>query len=268
MSFREGLEAFLILILIFRFLTKTENQHLNRSVIYGFISSIVFSLVFGGLLFIIGSQFDNLDEIGKVWESIISIVAVGFVTSFIIWMIRHGDGIKSYVESKTAFRLTKKGIYIISFVLVGREGVEIALFSFAGQYHYLSVVIGIFLAMIVALGIFFSLFRINISVLFKITLLYIIIQVGYLLGYGIHEGLSALNSTGYLESNSFLLTKAYDMSNTVLNHKEGIIGLPLNILVGWYSKPEWTQLFAQYTFTIYLLLYWLSYNRKKSKLSV
>ena len=272
MSFREGLEAFLIIVLIFKFLEKTDNKHLKRGVIYGFISGLVFSSITGFLLFFVGGQLKKMDEIGKLWESIASLIAVGLVTSFIVWMIKHGSEIKKYVEHKIAINLTKLGIFIVSFILITREGVEIAIFSFAGQYHYQSIIIGIIISLLLSLTIYFSLFKVRISLIFKITLLYLIIQAGYLLGYGLHEGLSVLKSFGYIASNNILLLKAFDLSKTILNHKEGLIGLPLNVLFGWYSKPEWIQFIIQYLFTIIFLYYWFIYatnsNLHKRKLSL
>jgi len=265
MSFREGLEAFLILVLIFKFLEKTSNKHLNRSVFGGFVFSVLFSLIVGFLLFTIGAQFKKMDAVGKLWESIASLVAVGLVTSFIIWMFQRGGEIKKYVENKTAANLTKIGMFVVSFVLISREGVEIAIFSFAGQYHYFSIIIGVLTSMIVAVAIYFSLVKISVSSLFKITLLYLIIQAGYLFGYGLHEGLSALGSLGYIDSSSLLFVKAFDLSKTILNHKTGIIGLPLNILLGWYSKPEWVQFFVQYIFTAVFLSYWYKTNKNHLK---
>lgn len=256
MSFREGLEAFLILTLILKFLEKTGNKHLNRSAIYGFISSVLFSLVIGFLLFKIGSLLKNMDAVGKLWESTASLIAVGLVSSFIIWMIKHGSELKQYIENKTSINLSKYGIYIVSFVLIAREGVEIAIFSFAGNYHFISIISGLIIALIITTGIYFSLVKINISFLFRITLFYLIIQAGYLLGYGLHEGLSALKELNILDANSILLVKLFDLSKTIFNHKEGFLGLPLNVLLGWYSKPEWIQFLLQYFFTIILLIYW------------
>ncbi|MFA6271598.1 MAG: FTR1 family protein [Patescibacteria group bacterium] len=263
MSFREGLEACLIVVLIFKFLAKTGNQHLNRNVINGAIVAVLFSLVVGYLLFSISIQLDLLDEIGKLWESVASLIAVGTVSVFIVWMIRNGNGIKQYVEDKTAVALTKSGLLTVSFLLIAREGVEIVLFSFAGKYDYISIVIGLVFSATIALAIYYSLVKINIIALFKITLVYIIVQAGYLLGYGVHEGFSALHSAGYIQSENILLSKVFDYSETFMNHKEGIVGLPLNVLFGWYSKPEWLQFIIQYIFTLSLFAYWRFYSKNR-----
>lgn len=264
MSFREGLEALLILVLIFKFLEKTDNKHLNRNVVYGFFASVVFSLIIGFVLYMIGAELKKIDDVGKLWESIASLVAVGLATSFIVWMIKHGNKLKQYVEHKTSVSLTNLGIFLISFIFVAREGVEIVIFSIAGQYNYLAILIGLALSIVVALTVYFSLVKAGITLLFQITLLYLIMQAGYLLGYGIHEGLSALKALGYIASDNILLLKVFDLSKSILGHKEGIIGLPLNVLLGWYSKPEWVQFLAQYSFTTIFLLSWYKHNNRKN----
>ncbi len=261
MSFREGLEAFLILILIIRFLEKTDNKQLHRSVFYGFISSVAFSSVVGYLLYLLGNQLKKMEEIGDLWSSVVSLAAVGLVTSFIIWMIKHGNEIKNFVEQKTAINLTKSGIFFVSFILIAREGVEIAIFSFAGHYQSRAIFTGVIISLALTISIYFSLFKVRISSIFKITLLYLIIQAGYLAGYGIHEGLGVMNSLGYIASDNAIMIKVFDLSHTVLNHKEGLAGLPLNILLGWYSKPEWIQFSIQYILTGSLFIYWFKKNR-------
>lgn len=268
MAFREGLEAFLILALILKFLDSTHYKRLKINVIYGLGVSIIISLLLGFILKLVGGQFDKMEEIGKLWESLASLLAVGLIASFIVWMINHGSQIKKYVELKTSLNLTPIGIFIISLILIAREGVEIAIFTFAGQYQAISIVSGITLALLVSLAIYSSLFKISLNKIFQLTLIYLIIQAGYLFGYGIHEGLSALNALGFMADNNIFLVKLFDLSKTIFNHKEGIIGLPLNILFGWHAKPEWIQFTAQYLLTFGLFFHWFSNNKKQQKLII
>ena len=61
-----------------------------------------------------------------------------------------------------------------------------------------------------------------------------------------------------------LLVKAFDLSGTLLDHKTGALGLPLYVLLGWYSKPEILQFAAQYLYTGLMLWYWRRVSRKNS----
>jgi len=98
--------------------------------------------------------------------------------------------------------------------------------------------------------------KVNLRILFNITLAYLILQAGFLLGYGIHEGLSALGSMNLLSSESPLFIKAFDLSETIFYHKEGLLGLPMYVLFGWYSKPEILQFIMQYLYTGSLFYIW------------
>ncbi len=141
--------------------------------------------------------------------------------------------------------------------MIAREGTEIAIFSFAGKYSVMPVVLGLALSIILVLLINFSLVRVNLKTIFMLTLAYLVIQAGYLFGYSIHEGLSAMKNLGWLQADNPLLTKAFNLSKTMLNHKNGVLGLPLNVTLGWYSKPEWIQLILQYSYTFLLFGYWV-----------
>jgi high-affinity iron transporter len=116
-----------------------------------------------------------------------------------------------------------------------------------------------------AIFIYHSLIKVRIDVIFRITLAYLILQAGYLIGYSLHEGLSAMKGYAFLSKDSLLFSKAFDLSHTMFNHKEGIAGLPLNVLLGWYSKPEWIQFMVQYTYTFGIFIFWFLNNRNEAK---
>ena len=55
---------------------------------------------------------------------------------------------------------------------------------------------------------------------------------------------------------------AFDLSQTPVYIKEGVIGVPLYVTIGWYSKPEWIQFIIQYVYTFAFFGFW--YRTKKS----
>jgi high-affinity iron transporter len=261
MAFREGLEAFLIIVILLKFLDKTNNKELKKNVWHGMSAGVIASFIFGFILLAISSFIGGTDATAKLWESVASFVAVGLITTFIIWMINHGKEIKGHIENKAALNLTKKGIFWIAFVMVAREGAEIAIFSFAGKYTILPVILGLFVSVLLVMLIYHSIVKIKLKTIFTITLAYLILQSGFLLGYSIHEGLSASKALGMIEPENPIFAKAFDLSKTALYHKEGVVGVPLYVLFGWYSKPEWVQFIFQYLYTAGLFFYW--YRKKK-----
>lgn len=256
-SFREGLEAFLIIAILLKFLDKTNNKHIKKSVWNGTFAGVVGSLIFGAILIAISSLIGSADTTAKLWESIASFVAVILITTFIIWMIKHGDQIKKHIENKAALDLTKKGVFLLAMFMVLREGAEIAVFAFAGKYSIFPIAAGVILSIGVVMLVHYSIVKIKLNTLFSVTLAYLILQAGFLLGYSIHEGLSALKSMQAISENNPLFIKAFDLSKTVLNNKEGIVGVPMYVALGWYSKPEWIQFIAQYSYTALFFVYWL-----------
>lgn len=264
MGFREGLEAFLLLVIIFQYLSKTEQDSLKNKVIQGAVIGLIVSVILGLVLNQVSASMGGVATMTKVWESAASFVALALVTLFIIWMIRHGSDMAKHVSGQLSNNLSPIGLLLISFVIIAREGTEIAIFSFAGKYPFSDVAIGLSAALIITILIFRSLIKINLSLLFKITLAYLILQAGFLLGYAIHEGMSSLKGYGILSADSFLFEKAFDFSKTLLNHKAGGLGLPLHVLFGWYSKPEWIQFTVQYLYTILMLSLWYFQHKREA----
>ena len=255
-GFREGLEAFLVVAIALRFLERSGRGDSRRAVWAGAASGLALSFAFGAALFAAADALGGAGRAVKLWESGASIAATLLVGTFIVWMIRHGAEMAGAVERGVAAKAGGLGIAFVILAMVLREGVEIALFAFAGTYPLAGIALGLVGALVLVYLVFASLVRVNLTAIFNATLVYLILQAGFLLGYGIHEGLSALKDSGALDPASPLLAKAFDLSTTILDHKQGPLGLPLYALVGWYSRPEWVQFAAQYLYTFALFGYW------------
>lgn len=262
MGFREGLEAFLIVVIIIQYLNHSNNQSFKNSVYSGAFLGIIASIMLGSGLYFLSSLIKKTDEVAKIWESGTSFIALILITTFIIWMMKHGRNMVDDVQSQVKQNLSKLGLFSISFIMVVREGTEIAIFTFAGNYTLFSILMGISFSLVLALLMYYTLININIKLLFTITLAYLILQAGFLFGYSIHEGLSALKSFSYIDGDHFLFIKVFDFSATILDHKQGIIGLPLYALVGWYSRPEWIQFILQYLYTLGMFGIWKKISQK------
>lgn len=259
-SFREGLEAFLIIAILLQFLDKTNNSSFKKYVFKWAIWWILGSLALWLVLFKISSLVGDTDITAKIWESASSFVVVVLITTFIVWMINNWTKIRENIEKKASLNLSKKWIFLISLFMVLREWVEIAIFSFAGKYSIAPVAIGVWLSVVVVFLIFYSILKVRLNTIFSITLVYLILQSWFLIGYGVHEGLSALKEIWILAESNMLYSKAFNLSDTIFYHKEGVLWMPLYVIFGWYSKPEWIQFIIQYFYTFWLLFYW--YKRK------
>lgn len=263
MAVREGLEAFLIIMVFLQWFRKT-GYHTYIPYVYGGVSlGIGVSLLFGGILWKTTEIFET-ESAAALWESITSIIAVICIVFFIIFMIKHSTNMKQYIEKQTQIHISKLGILGCTTMMIAREGGEISLFSFAGKYQLLSILCGILTAFLIILLISYSLIHIRLSPFLNITLLYLIIQAGFLAGYSVHEFLESIEYFGIIADNSWLLTQAFDLSNTLLDHKTGSIGIPLFIIAGWYDHPQWLQLFVQLSVVGSLCIYWKKFQDRDS----
>jgi len=256
MGFREGLEAFLVITIMIRYLSQSNKHAYKKYVWTGASLGVLLSIVIGFILFLVSKALGNLDSIAKLWESFASFTALLLVTTFIIWMIKNGSDMVREIEDKINIHLSKLGIITLSFVLVAREGAEIAIFTFAGNYSLLSITIGIFFSLVLVILIFYSLIKVNLRTIFNITLAYLILQAGFLFGYSIHEGLSALKDLSYLNPSDPIFNRLFDLSSTIFNHQTGMLGILLYVGFGWYSRPEIIQFVVQYTYTGLIFLFW------------
>lgn len=265
MGFREGLEAFLVVALILRYLTTVGKNELKNKAYMGGLAGVIGSCLLGLCLFLAANALGGVNTLAKVWESGASLIALILVTTFIVWMIRFGNQMTANVNEQVSQNLSAVGIFLIAFAMVMREGTEIAVFTFAGKYSLSAVSIGIGASLGIAFFIYHSLIKVRIDLIFRITLVYLILQAGFLLGYSVHEGLSALKEYMVLSNDNLIFTKAFNFSDTMFNHKNGFVGLPLNVLLGWYSKPEWVQFIIQYAYTVGIFIFWFLNAKKQSK---
>ena len=80
MAFREGLEAFLIIAILIKFLDKTNNKKLKPSVWQGMSAGVAVSVTIGLALMALSSALGGTDNVAKLWESTASIIAVLLIT--------------------------------------------------------------------------------------------------------------------------------------------------------------------------------------------
>jgi high-affinity iron transporter len=268
MGIREGLEAFLIVAIMLEYLNKTKRESDKKYVYtglgFGLVASILFGLILFGLSKFIGDQEGN---IAKLWEFAASFVALVLITTFIYFMLKHKDSIVGEIKNKISTTFSSIAIITLTAVMVAREGAEISLFVFAATEqvsYFVGTLIGVILSGVVTFLIYKSLIRVNLRVIFNITLIYLILQAGFMFGYSFHELFSWLKAEAFLEPTHWVYTKAFDLSDTFLYHKDQPIGIFLFVTIGWYSTPEILQFIIQYLYTGTLLYFFFKISKKKT----
>ena len=267
-TFREALEAALIVTIMITYFRKIGKEDLNKYSYLGAVAAILMSLIVGIVLQVF---YGGLGQVAsELFEGVASLTAVAVLTSMIFWMTKHSKELKGEMESKINQAVTQGelyGITALAFVAVAREGLETVLFlSATFVQDQAGTLIGTVLGILVVLGLSVALMKdtvnLEISKFFKVTSIMLLIFGAGLAGYGVHELIEAGEHSGM--DFGFWGEKPYDINPQVntdgsypVLHEKGVIGSILKALVGFDGNPEWLRIivYLGYWFVIGTYLY-------------
>ncbi|WP_442600017.1 FTR1 family iron permease [Neobacillus sp. D3-1R] len=169
LSFREGLEAALVIGIILVHLTKINRKDLKSTVYFGAIAGLAVSLIGGFIGFNESKEMEEASE--EIFEGIMMFVASGLIAYFILWLHRNNNVTKS-VKDQINKRTSAIGLFILAFLSVFREGIELVIFNLTQVSQDAMTVatgsiLGIALAVIVTIILFKTTVKFNLSILFK-----------------------------------------------------------------------------------------------------
>ena len=142
-SFREGLEAFLIVAIVLAYLAKTGGEKLIPSVHRACIIAI---LGCAGLGFV----FAKIGALTPFWEGTLALTAAVLVISCTVHMLKMGKNMKTEITGAIERAVqnptggAKLAVYMFVLLMIGREGLEAAtmIASLAQSNDSLSLAIG------------------------------------------------------------------------------------------------------------------------------
>ena len=185
---REGFETFLIISVIAAYLAKTGRQQLLRAVAWGVGVSLVVSA--GAGMALAQRGFDPL------WEGILGLVAVVFVSTLVIQMWKHSRQFKHETEAKLQALSTRPspawaawGVFVFTVLMVAREGIETALMLIQVRDPAFLAGIGLGLLSAILLAVLWvrASHLINLKLFFQVTSLFLLLFVGQILLHALHE---------------------------------------------------------------------------------
>jgi high-affinity iron transporter len=180
LSFREGLEASLIIGIILVYLFQIGRKDLTKHVYLGALVGILVSVIGGFIGF---KEAQELDEEGEaIFESIMMLLASGLIAYFIIWMGNQANNISSDIKNKVGKNTNAVGLFVLSFLSVFREGMELSIFTLTkisekASSIALGSILGLLIAVVLTYIIFKSSIKINLKLVFKV-LGFILIYLG------------------------------------------------------------------------------------------
>jgi len=191
-TLREGVEAALVVGIILAYLKKTGRERLGRSVFQGLAAGIAASVVCAIL-------FARLGITEEAYEGWLMLLGSLFVASMVYWMWRTAKGLKREIEQKVEAIATRSsgavtaGLFLLTFLLILREGVETVLFL--GAIHlttdsllaWLGGILGLVLAVVFGFAFVRGTVRVDLGRFFKVTEIVLLILAAQLLIGGLHE---------------------------------------------------------------------------------
>jgi len=209
---REGLEASLVVAMLVAYIVKLERRSLLPRLWAGVGLAIVLSLGVGAFLQLTSQTLTFQAQ--EAFGGFMSLLAVGLITWMIFWMAAHAKGIRAHLHGEIDRALLGGAwtLTIVAFVSVGREGLETALFLWAGisasgetVEPILGAVLGLATAVVLGFIVYRGAVRLNMQRLFAWTGAGLIIVAAGVLSYGLHD----LQEAGILPG---LNTLAFDVS--------------------------------------------------------
>ncbi|NIO71577.1 MAG: hypothetical protein GTN71_21740, partial [Anaerolineae bacterium] len=134
-TFREGLEAALIVGIVLGYLKKTGHMDRQRSVWWGVVAAIAASLAAALGLQAVGARFEGRAE--EIFEGVTMLLAAGVLTWMVFWMQAQGRRIKGQLEEEVRQAVATErswALFSLAFLAVVREGIETVLFLSAAVF--------------------------------------------------------------------------------------------------------------------------------------
>ena len=231
-TFREGLEAFLIVGIILAYLAQTRRTDMKHHVYSATGLAIVASIVTAIAFNMLSIQFGGANE--EIFEGIVMLFAALILTSMIIWMARESKNVSSMIEQKIDGKKAY-GLFGLVFLSVYREGIETVLFMGAAAMNTDNIsvlyggVAGILASVVISYLVFKYSSHTDIHKFFKITGIFLIFFAAGLTAHGVHE----LQEGGIIP---IIVEHVWDI-NHIFNEK-GTAGSIMKSLFGYNGNPS------------------------------
>ena len=252
---REGLEAALVVSILVAYLVKTGRRDLLPFLWLGVGIAVAVSIGFGAALTYgpQGLTFEAQEAIGGT----LSIVAVGLITWMIFWMGKTARHLKTDLQHKLddAVAAGKWAVVVMALLAVGREGLETALFLWAGAQAtgtttkpLLGAVLGLAVAVLLGWAVYKGAVRLNLRVFFAWTGMFLIVVAAGVLSYGVHD----LQEAGILPG---LHDLAFDVSAQI--PPSSWYGTVLKGVFNFSPATTWLELAAWWLYLVPTLFFFV-----------
>lgn len=263
-TLREGVEAALIIGIIFAYLAMVGKKDWFRYVWWGTGAAVIFSIVVGAVAFIVTGSLPRFWA--QMIEGVASLLAVGVLTYMIFWMRKQSRHIKQELHEKIDKAIaigSPMALVALALATVGREGFETALFMFAVVKSSTATaaatggLLGLATATVLGYLLYKGGLKLNLRTFFNVTSVLIILFAAGLLSYGIRE----LQALGFMPP---LVKQVWNM-NSLLNENQGL-GTVFRIVFNYNANPSLIEAASYLLYMAGALLYYFKPERRAPQL--
>ncbi len=245
---REGVEAALIVAILFAFLDRTGRREKFSAVWMGTLAAVAVSIIVGAVIWNTVGEMKAAAE--ELVEGTVALVAAALLTWMIFWMGRQARTIRSGLENQAQMAMGSGGLALaaIPFVAVLREGFESVLFllsttvgeeSAGGQLT--GGLSGVAAAVVIGFLVYKAGHLVNLRLFFRATGFVIILFAAGLVSKGIHE----LEEVQLLP---VIVEHVWEL--TVLDPDTSTVAAFLKTMFGWDPDPSLLQVLGYFGYLI------------------
>ena len=245
---REGLEASLIVSILFAALRQLGQTKRFRTVWTGVIVAVLASLLGGIVLYVtiqeyVGSTFQT------IFETITYLLAVVLLTTMTFWMQKHSRSMKKDITAKASIAGSGLGLGLLAFTTVGRESLETSIFTlaFAFKTNGMLLVIGALLGLLVSMSLSVLIYRLgyklDFRLFFRVMGILLLIFAAGLLG----DAVQNIQQLGWI---AFGTTPLWNTAHFL--SEDSTLGDILHTFLGYAEAPTILQglLYAMYLLVV------------------
>ncbi len=243
---REGLEASLIVSMLFAALRQLDQMEKARAVWIGVGLAILGSLLGGLALYVFVHEYANT-TFQTIFETITYLVAVVLLTTMTFWMQKHSRSMKREITTRASAAGSAFALGLLAFTSVGREGLESAFFTlaFAFQTNAILLLTGALLGMLSAVGLCVLIYRLGYRLDFRVFFRVMGILLLFFAAGLLSDAVQNMQQLGWI---SFGTTALWNTSHIL---SEGsTLGDLLHGIIGYAEAPTVLQVIFYTTYLV------------------
>lgn len=261
-TFRETLEAALIVGIVLSYLVKTKRERYNNIVYIAVVSAVVASIIGAFLFNSLAGGFTGRAE--EIFEGVAMLFAAFLLTFMILWMMKQRHiVIDLHRKVDTEIQEQHKfGLFLLVFISVLREGIETVIFLGAASFVAArensigGALLGIIAAIILGYFLFVAGKKLNLKKFFNVTSIILILFASGLVAHGIHEFQEAKILPTYVEHVWDINPPTNPDGSYPALHEKGSVGIILKGLLGYNGDPSLIEVLSYIAYIILIIFLW------------